>query len=67
MDTLFLRATLEIVGLLEGHGCRFDVFDSDGDRVVLYLTLVNIMRHVVYPIMFHRPHFQITLFQSLSE
>ena len=69
MDTLFTRATLEIVGLFEGHGRRFDVFDSDGNRVacLLYFTLINIMRHVVFPMIFHRPHLKLTLFQSLRE
>ena len=49
MDTLFLRTSLPIVGLFEGHGRRFDVFNSDGYRVARHLNLTRInilLRHV---------------------
>ena len=43
MDTLLFGATLPVVGLFEGHGRGFDVFNSDGYRMArhLYLTRIN--------------------------
>ena len=69
MDTLFLSATLEVIGLFECHGCRFYVFDFDRNCVAcrLSLTLINIMRQVGYLKIINRHHLELSLFLTRCE
>lgn len=64
MDTLFLGTAL-VIGLFESHGCRFDVFDPDRNRLAcrLYIALIHIIRYVVSPKVFKWHHFELALFQ----